>query len=65
MRSPNWWRYKNTTINSLNNDNWCFQYALPLTQYFEEIKNQRERVKVKMFNDGFKICFETGSFFPL
>ena len=40
--SPNWLGYKNTLIKQKNNADRCFQYALALTQYYEEIENNSQ-----------------------
>ena len=48
--SPEWLRNKKATINSKNNDDQCFQYALTVALNYQNIKNNPERMsKIKPF----------------
>ena len=44
IKSPDWLRYKNATINLKNVDDRCFQYTFALTQHYKEIKKHPEQV---------------------
>ena len=43
--SPDWLNTKKATINRKNNDDKCFQHAVPLAQIHEQIKNHPESIK--------------------
>ena len=48
--SPEWLKNKNATINSKNNDDKCFQYALAVALSHEQVKKDPQRVsKIKPF----------------
>ena len=42
--SPEWLKNKKTTINTKNNDDECFQYALTVTLNHKQIKKDRQRM---------------------
>ena len=47
--SPQWLKNKKSTINSKNNDDKCFQYAVNLSLNFNSIDNHPERIsKIKL-----------------
>ena len=49
-----WLKNKKATINSKNNDDNCFQYALIVALNYQNIKNNTERIsKIKPFNDQY------------
>ena len=52
--SPDWIKNKKAAINPLNkNDNKCFQYAVIIALYYEEIKNDPQKItKIKPFMTG-------------
>ena len=51
---PKWLKNKKTTINSKNNDDKCFQYALTVALNYEQIKDHPERIsKIKPFVDKY------------
>ena len=41
---PKWLKNKKTTINSKNNDEKCFQYAVAVALNHEQIKHHPERI---------------------
>ena len=48
--SPKWLKNKKATINSRNNDNKSFQYAVTVALNYQNIKNNPERIsKIKPF----------------
>ena len=48
--SPKWLKNKKSTINSKNNDDKCFQYAVTLALNLDKIKKDSQRVsKIKLF----------------
>ena len=48
--SPKWLKDKKSTINSKNNDDKCFQYAVTLALNLDNIDNHPERIsKIKLF----------------
>ena len=51
--SPDWIKNKKAAINPLNkNDNKCFQYAVIIALYYEEIKKDPQKItKIKPFYD--------------
>ena len=52
--SPKWLKNKKATINSKNEDDKCFQYALTVALNDEQIKNNPERIsKIKPFIDQY------------
>ena len=52
--SPEWLKYKKSTINPKNNDDKCFHYAVTLALNFDEINNHPERIsKIKPFIDQY------------
>ena len=52
--SPEWLKNKKATINSKNNDNKCFQYAIAVALNYQNIKNNPERIsKIKPFTDQY------------
>ena len=52
--SPEWLKNKKATINSKNNDNRCFQYALNVALNHEQIKKDPQRTsKIKPFIDQY------------
>ena len=49
--SPKWLKNKKATINSRNNDNKCFQYALTAALNHQNFKNNPERLtKIRPFS---------------
>ena len=48
--SPKWLKDKKETINSKNNDNNCFQYALTVALNYQNIKKDPEILKVNLKN---------------
>ena len=49
-----WLKHKKAIINSKNNDDNCFQYALIVALNYQNIKNNTERIwKIKPFNDQY------------
>ena len=54
MDSLKWLKNKRATINSKNNDNKSFQYALTVALNYQNIKNNPERIsKIKHFIDQY------------
>ena len=54
MDSLKWLKNKKATINSKNNDNKSFQYALTVALNYQNIKNNPERIsKIKHFIDQY------------
>ena len=52
--SPKWLKDKKSTINPINNDDKCFQYAVTLALNFDNIDNHPERIsKIKPFIDQY------------
>ena len=52
--SPEWIKNKKATINPKNNDDKCLQYELTVSIYYEQIKNNPERItKIKLFVDQY------------
>ena len=52
--SPKWLKNKKATINSKNNDNKCFQYALTVTLNYAQFKKYPQRIsKIKPFIDQY------------
>ena len=52
--SPKWLKNKKATINPKNNDDKCFQYALPVALNYEQIKKDpQRRSKIKPFIDQY------------
>ena len=52
--SSKWLKNKKATINSKNNDDKCFQYALTVALNYEQIKKDPERIsKIKPFIDQY------------
>ena len=52
--SPKWLKNKKATINSKNNDDKCFQYAIKLVLSYEQIKKDSQRIsKIKLFIDQY------------
>ena len=52
--SPEWVKNKNATINPKNNYDKSFQYALTVALYYQNIKNNPERIsKIKPFIDQY------------
>ena len=52
--SPEWLKSKKAKINSKNNDDKCFQYALTVALSYQNIKNNPERIsKIKPFIDEY------------
>ena len=52
--SSKWLKNKKATINSKNEDDKCFQYALTVALNHEQIKNNPERIsKIKPFIDQY------------
>ena len=48
--SPKWLKNKKATINSKNDDDKCFQYALTVALNYEQIKKDPQRIsKIKSF----------------
>ena len=53
VKSTEWIKNKNSTINPQNKDNKCFHYSVVISLYHKEIKNNPERVsKTKPFIDS-------------
>ena len=53
--SPDWIKNKNTTINSINKKDKCFQYAVTVPLNHEEIGKNAERItKIKPFINKYK-----------
>ena len=52
--SPKWLKDKKSTINSKNNDDKCFQYAVTLALNLDKIKRDPQRIsKIKPFIDQY------------
>ena len=52
--SPKWLKNKKATINTKNNDDKCFQYAITVELNHKQIKNHPERTsKIKLFIDQY------------
>ena len=52
--SPKWLKNKKSTINSKNNDDKCFQYAVTLALNLDKIKRDSQRIsKIKPFIDQY------------
>ena len=52
--SPKWLKNKKATINSKNNDDKCFQYALTVALNYQNIKKDPQRIsKIKPFLDQY------------
>ena len=52
--SPKWLKGKKSTINSKNNDDKCFQYAVTLALNLDKIKKDPQRIsKIKAFMDQY------------
>ena len=52
--SSEWIKNKKATINPKNNDDKCFQYVIPATLNYQNIKNDPERIpKIKPFIDKY------------
>ena len=52
--SPKWLKNKKSTINSKNNDDKCFQYAVALALNLDKIKRDSQRIsKIKPFIDQY------------
>ena len=52
--SPKWLKSKKSTINSKNNDDKCFQYAVTLALNLDKIKRDSQRIsKIKPFIDQY------------
>ena len=50
LDSPKWLKDKKTTINPINNDDKCFQYAVTLALNLDEIRKNPQRIsKIKPF----------------
>ena len=47
---PKWLKDKKATINSKNNDNNCFQYALTVALNYQNIKKDPEILKINLKN---------------
>ena len=51
---PKWLKNKKATINSKSNDDKCFQYALTVALYYEQIKKDPQTIsKIKPFIDQY------------
>ena len=54
LDSPKWLKDKKSTINPKNNDDKCFQYAVPLALNLDTIKKDPQRIsKIKPFIDQY------------
>ena len=52
--SPEWLKDKKSTINPINNDDECFQYAVTLALNLDKIKKDQQRIsKIKPFIDQY------------
>ena len=52
--SPKWFKDKKSTINPRNNDDKCFQYAVPLVLNIDKINKHPQRIsKIKPFIDQY------------
>ena len=52
--SPEWLKNKKATINPQNNDGNCFQYALTVALYLQNIANNSQRIsQIKPFIDRY------------
>ena len=50
--SPEWLKNKKATINPINNDDKCFQYAVTVALNHQNIKSNLQRISnIKPFND--------------
>ena len=50
INSPKWLKNKKATINSKNDDDKCFQYALTVALNYEQIKKDPQRIsKIKLW----------------
>ena len=54
IETPEWLKNKGATINTHNDDDKCFQYAITVALNYDEIRNNHQRVnKVKSFIDQY------------
>ena len=54
IESPKWLKYKKCTINQINNDKKCFQYATTIALNFNKIDKHPQRIsKIKPFIDNY------------